>query len=164
MDGSSDTYGTSYLAISAKYLDEKESKLPINKLISIIPMEETSTGQVLYEKIKREILFDEGIKKNFMGVVTDEGSNMIGNEKGVSSRLQEEFPHIVSIKDFSHLYNLVFKGAMEDFPKEVLAIVPKISRHFKESAQRRAEFFLIQKEMNLEPFGIIKYENEAAFI
>ena len=157
LDGSSDTYGTSYLAISAKYLDEKESKLPINKLISIIPIEESSTGQVLYEKIKREILFDEVIKKNFMGVVTDEGSNMIGKEKGVGSRLQEEFPHIVSIKDFSHLYNLVFKGAMEGFPKEVLEIVPKISRHFKKSAQRRAEFFLIQKEMNLEPLGIIKY-------
>jgi len=157
IDGSSDIYGTSYLAVSAKYLDEKESKTPISRLISIIPMEDSSTGQIIYDKIKNEILYDEDIRKNLMGIVTDEGTNMVGEEKGISSRLLKEFPHIITIKDFSHLYNLIFKGAIEGFPKEIMEIVPKISKHFKKSAQRRAEFFLIQKEMNLEPLGIIKY-------
>ena len=92
-----------------KYHEEEGNcRFPINKLISVIPMENSSTGQVIYDKIKNEILFDSEVQKNLMGIATDEGRNMIGEEKGASSRLTKDFPHIVQIKDFSHVYNLVF--------------------------------------------------------
>jgi len=54
MDSSSDIYGTSCLAVSVKYHEEEGNcRFPINKLISVIPMENSSTGQVIYDKIKK---------------------------------------------------------------------------------------------------------------
>jgi len=157
IDASSDIYGTSYLAINAKFLEMEASRFPVNKLISVIPMENSSTGKVIYEKIKNEILFAPAIQQNLMGIATDEGKNMIGTEKGVGSRLAREYPHVVHIKDFSHVYNRVCKNAINGFPKEIVEFVGQISRHLKKSAQRRAEFYLIQEKMGLEPLAVLKY-------
>ena len=54
------------------------------------------------------ILVDEEIRKNFMGIVSDEGPNMAAKYKGACLRLQEMFPYIVVVQDLSHIYNKIF--------------------------------------------------------
>ena len=40
---------------------------------------------------------------------------MMGQEKGIVARLLKDYPYILCIQDFSHVYNLVFKKAFKQF-------------------------------------------------
>jgi hypothetical protein len=73
LDESSDIYGNSYLAVSARILELNNLDKTSTKLISIIPMQDSSTGAVLYDKVKSSILLDAEIERNLMGIVTDDG-------------------------------------------------------------------------------------------
>lgn len=88
LDLSSDLYGHSYLAICVRFHEKDNYEKPITKLFSILPITNSSTGEVIFEKLMASIFIEEEIKMNIMGIVTDGGSNMTGSEKGVSHRLK----------------------------------------------------------------------------
>ena len=159
LDGSSDVFGKAFLGITAKYIEEDNSSYPITKLISVLPIEESSTGEEFYRKIKEGLLSDPLIERNFLGIATDEGSNMVSDTKGVSSRLLQDYPYILPIRDFSHIYNLIFKKAMKGFQRDILEIVPSISSHFGRSSQRRSKLYEIQKGNNQPTLGVLKYSD-----
>ena len=148
VDESSDAYGNSYLAICAKYLDDFNDSMN-TKLLSIIPISTSSEGKTIYKKLKDKVLFDECLGINFMGVCTDEGSNMVGRYKGIGARLKEDYPHIVNMADPSHLYNTVFKKALKSIPKNVLDMINDITSHFSQSTQRTSLLNEIQVEKKL---------------
>ena len=157
LDETTDLYGASYLAVFAKFLEKNNYKEPVTRLITIIPIEDSSTGEVIYKKIKREVLISEQIRQNLLGIVTDEGGNMAGKYKGISSRLKDDYKYILATKDFSHLYNTVYKWAKKAFPKPVRHIIKSIASHFSHSTQKKAKFFEKQKEMELEPLAILHF-------
>ena len=80
VDTSSDINGQSFLAVCAKFLEPGNMEKPTTKLISILPIGESSTGESLMELMMNHILAEESIQKNFMGIVSDDGPNMTGKK------------------------------------------------------------------------------------
>ena len=152
LDGASDRFGKSFLAVCAKYVDENHDSVN-SKLLSIIPLGGSSTGEVLYEKIKETILKNERIESNFMGICTDEGPNMVGKDKGIASRLQKEYAYLVNMSDPSHLYNTIFKKALKAIPMKVIDMINDITHQFS-SNQQKALLQEIQIENNLPKLAI----------
>ena len=139
-DGISDLYGTSYLAVSAKYLEDG-TKFLESKLMTIILMEDSSTGKIIFDKIQKEILCNRQLKNNLTAIVSDYGSTMTSKQKCASSRLCKQYSHIVRAINFSYAYNLVIKGAIKKFSSEIVDIVSHISRHLKKSAKGKLNCF-----------------------
>jgi len=76
-----------YLAISARYFANEEDVTTTTKLLGLIEMATSSTGETLYTLI-RNFLFsgNEGLerKENFIGISSDHASNLIsGKEPGL---------------------------------------------------------------------------------
>lgn len=107
-----------YLAICARYLEEENYNRPLIKLISTLPIPTSSSGKTISEIISKNILISEELKLNFMGIATDEGSNMVGPEQGVGQRLKELHPHIVNATDICHVLNNTFTKALKAMPQE----------------------------------------------
>ena len=76
----SDLYGTSYLAVSAKYLEEG-TKFLKSKLIIIIPMEDLFTRKIIFDKIQKEVLYNRQLQNNLTAIVSDYGSTMTSKQK-----------------------------------------------------------------------------------
>lgn len=157
VDESSDVYGQSYLAICVRFLEGSDYNKLSTKLISILPRTDSSVGEVLYNKVKREILVDPKIELNFMGLVTDEGPNMAGKYSGLSARMVKDYPYIVEALDFSHLYNNIFKKSLKGFPDDVIDIITGISKHFAYSTQKRAQLKELQTKAGTPHLGVLHY-------
>jgi len=71
-----------------------------------------------------------------MGLSSDEGSNVSSEGRG---RLEAFCPYSIHVNDFAHMYNLIFKEGLRQFPKELVEIPTSISTHFNRSPQRRAK-------------------------
>ena len=155
LDSSSDIHGNCYLAVCCKYLEEGNLKAPSSKLITILPLTTSSTGETIFNLIKEKILFEEALQLNFIGIVTDEGANLTGKEVGVGKRLQDSFTHIVNFKDLSHLFNNFFKKAIKAFPTTIIDIITEISSYFHHSTQRCSMLKEIQIKLQMKPLEIL---------
>ena len=89
LDTSIDSYGSTYLAICARLLEVEDYDKPQMRLISILPITTSSTGETLHKMILENIQIDDELKQNFVGVATDDGGNMTGVDQGVTQRLKE---------------------------------------------------------------------------
>ena len=157
LDQSSDSYGKNYLAVCVKYLPENNLPEPKIKLLGIIQMGDSYTGEVIFNKILSEVLFADPIRKNYMGYASDEGSNLDSEDIGLAGRLEQEFPYSIHVKDYSHIYNLIFKAGLKEIPDETLKIVNKICSHFSRSPQKRAKLNDIQAKAGSQPLQILRY-------
>jgi len=147
---------TEYLAISARYLESNSSLLTTTKLIALIQLEGSKTGETIYNLVM-SLLFSgkdgEIRKKNCMGICTDGASNMISTgNASLSSRLQQAIPHLVVIHDFCHIFNLILKDCInEHFPKEYAKIVKNICKKFTNSPKQAS---LLRQQMMKNQQGI----------
>ena len=157
VDQSTDIFGKNYLAICVKFLGENSSEEPFTKLLSVIQMGDSYTGEAIFAKVKAEVLIDKEIEKNFMGLASDQGSNVSSESVGLAGRLQTEYPYTIHVSDFSHIYNLIFKEGLKVFPKEILDIISDLSSHFSRSPQRRAKFEDVQNKLGLDPLQILRF-------
>jgi len=157
IDESSDLYGHSYLAVCVRLLEDANYSKLTSKLISIIPVTDSSEGETLYDKLKKEILIDAHIERNLMGIVTDEGPNMAGKYSGVSARLCKDYPYAINALDLSHLYHTIFKKSLKGFPDKVLDIINGISKHFAYSTQRKALLKKMQISRGSQQLGVLHY-------
>ena len=85
-----------------------------------------------------------------MDIVSDQGSNKSGREKGLASRLARDHPHIVVLNDLSHIYNNICKRSVKAFPKELINILKCINTRFKRSWKNRAILRRIQVELKMK--------------
>ena len=143
------------MAVCVKYLDKEYKQSPCTKLFCIIPILTSSTGETIYKLIKDNILYEEVLQENLMGIVTDEGRNFSGKNVGVGKRLKDDFKHITNVNDLSHIFNDVLKKALKAFPQSIQDVITDISAHFHYSTQRCAVLREIQKEMNMSPLEIL---------
>ena len=70
----------SYLAINAKYLEHDEATFTTTKLIGLLKMGTSSTGDTLFKMLDSFLFFGERgklRKRNFLGIAADHASNMI---------------------------------------------------------------------------------------
>ena len=119
-------------------------------------MDDSYTGETIFNKVQSEILIDKDIQRNLMGTSSDQGSNVSSEGVGLAGRLQSEYPYTIHVSDFSHIYNLIFKEGTTVFPKTILDIISDISSHFSRSPQRRAKFDDIQMKLGLDPLQVLK--------
>ena len=155
VDSSSDVNGNSYFAVCARYLEENCNDRPTTKLLSILPITTCSEGETLYKKLTEEVLINEEIVSNFVGIATDNGSNMTGVRKGVASRLKATYKHITTIKDICHTFNNIFTKALKAMPAHILKIVTDICSHFHYSTQRSSLLKEIMTEKNMKHLEIL---------
>jgi len=143
-DGGSDTYsGPSYLCTYVRYI--KAGKYE-NRMLSLKEIGKSYTGEALFNLVKS--IFSGQNKealKNLVGVCSDEGSNMVGKEKGLCSRIKSEHPQVYVANDFSHCYNTITKHALRKFNQDPINVVTNICAYFARSSLRRAEFQEIQE-------------------
>jgi len=135
VDSSSDIHGNTFFAICARFLDDDHDR-PVVKLLQVIPITVSSTGEALFTKIEEEILKDEDIQQNFMGLASDDGKNMTGTNVGLAKRLKEKYGHIANVKDISHAWNNILKKGLKAIPAELMDIITGISSHFHHSTHR----------------------------
>lgn len=144
VDECSDPFGDSYIAITAQYLKDKHIQ---TKLVSIIELQSEKTGLAFYELITQELFSGErgiSIGNNCMGICTDRGANMLAKRKGLSNRLQQTFPHMYVVHDYSHIFNLIGKQAAKAFPANIPEMIKDISKHFSYSTSHLSKLEQIQ--------------------
>ena len=158
LDISSDVHGYSYLAICARFLEEDNYERPVTKLLSILPINDSSIGETLFKMISDKFFFENEIKLHFMGIVSDDGSNITGEEKGVAQRLTDVYTHIITFKDISHGLNNIFKKALKAIPAHIQSIIISISisSHFHRSPQRCSILREILIENDMKPLEIVQ--------
>lgn len=169
IDEGTDKFGLTYLALSARFFETHDSVKPTTRFLGLIEMDDSSTGQVLYEKVT-EFLFAKDlsgkIRKNFMGVCSDGAGNMISKgqkkkkelQKGLTNRLSKTFPHIVTVHDYSHVFNLIIKKAIDKFPADIILMIHDICSHFTRSPQKKKKLRKIQRTLGEQKtLDIIRY-------
>jgi len=122
-----------YLAISARYLENSTSFITTTKLISLIQLEGSKTGETIYNLLVSLLFTGEDgklRKNNCLGICTDGASNMISaGTASLTSRLKTIIPNLVVIHDFCHIFNLFLKDCTKQhFPKEYVKIVNNICK------------------------------------
>jgi len=147
IDKGSDNYGKAFLTVCVKYLDKNNLKQPLTKLLSIIETGEKTTSEELYKLIKERILTKhELIPKNLMAIATDGEPSMTGRHQGLISRVENDYDHLLAVRDLCHIYNLICQKALEEYKGEVVKMVKYIASHFSKSPLRVAMLDRIQKE------------------
>jgi len=161
VDESSDVFGDSYLALTAKYLKNNSFQ---TKLVAVIELQEDKTGLALYELVKKELFSNEDadvLMNNCMGICSDQGSNIHSTkEKGLCNRLRKDIPHLYLAFDFSHKYNLIAKVASKEFPDDRIKMIKNIAKHFSYSSQRLCLLKLCQTRKGVSQNnvkGMIRY-------
>jgi len=82
---------------------------------------------------------------------------MVGPNAGLCSRLKQKLPHIVTVKDFSHLYHTIFKKALKAFPQPIIAMIRDISSHFSYITQKSALLEEIQPTNNFQKLRVLSF-------
>ena len=159
IDESTDAFGSSYLAICAKYLPRQKQSTPVTKLFSIIQLKKNKKAVELYKTLHEEIFSRSPyLLKNLMGLATDQGSNMIGIHSGLGALLKKDVPHLVPFNDLSHIFNLICKESLKKYPKSIMNIITTICAHFRKSSKRMSRLKKIQEDHGIkQPLEILKY-------
>jgi len=155
-DASSDVHGHTYLAVCARFIESDNYDRPTVKLITVLPITTSSTGETFYNLILKNVLIDEDIRGNLLGIATDDGKNMTGKDLGASSRLKAAFPHIFTFKDISHIFDNALKKGLLAIPTNIKEIITDIISHFTLSTQRSSLLMQTLQEMGMKPLEVLK--------
>jgi len=132
LDEASDGFGKKFLLVLIRFLNI-ENLVFEEKVHSLIEMGNSSTGKTIYDALKQEVLNEEKICANFMGLCTDGASNMRSTgDNSLTSILTNEFPHIFSYHDVSHCLNLISKYSLCILPSNVKDFLLKSTQDFQD--------------------------------
>jgi len=148
IDGSSDHYGENYLGILVRYIDNL-SYHPVTKLLSVIEIGPSSTGEAIFDKVVEELFnTDFDITKNLIAICTDGGSNLVSTQgSGFFNRLQKILPNVVHVKDLCHAYHNIAEETCKLFPKYIIDFVKDSCGIIHRSVQKQIKYndFLTSK-------------------
>ena len=107
--------GKSICGLQVKYLKKYISEGNMqrtsieNRMIGLKHLEESSTGEALFQVVKEKLLdFSSEIKINFKGLVHDHASNLSGSNTGLGALLRKDLDHyFMDLEDSCHSLNLV---------------------------------------------------------
>ena len=161
LDDTSDIYGGKYVGLIVRYT-RMNSDLPVTKMLGIIKIKTSSTGETHYKLLKEEVFngvlnYDHLLEKNLVGLCTDNAPNMISSDQAaLANRLKNDYPHIVVVRDLCHLYDLICEEALKEFPLYVINFIKKVCSYFRGSAQRKACLSEIQLSAGVLAKNVIK--------
>ena len=163
LDESGSKGNTQYLAISARFLPSIEATQTVTKLLGLLEMKTSASGETLYQMLT-DFLFSndhEGKRrKNLMGVSTDGASNMISlKDAGLTNRLRNDIPHVIVTINFCHALNLVLKACIKQFPKEYRKFMEDVAKTFSKSPQKvqKLKEIICHSHKEEKVLSIIKY-------
>ena len=167
IDASSEIFGGKYLVIMVRYL-KMEEELIETKLLSIIELGASSTGEIFYKLINEEVInLDAKMKQNLLTISTDGGSNMVSskgpevdkNGQGVVNRLTKDNPSLIFVGDMCHLLNLIVEEALQQFPAYITQFIKKLCAYFN-AGQRGSKLREIQINAGVkEPLEVLSYKS-----
>jgi len=131
-----------YLNLHARFFATQNDTQTTTKLLGLIELDESSTGETLYNKIS-SLMFSglEGQirRRNLIGIATDGSSNMISKkDSGVTNRFQQDLPYLLVTHDFCHCFNLILQSCIDKFPTKYVKMVKQIVSVFSQSPQKTA--------------------------
>lgn len=99
--------GTSYLGIRARYFEKDEDLITKTKLIGLLKMGKSSTGEALKELIDHFMFKDDASgqkrRSNLVGISTDHASNMLSaGICGLQNRFAQESNYLEITNDYCH--------------------------------------------------------------
>lgn len=156
LDESQDFFGKSYLAITVSYL---ESGKRTHILLGMIPIFRSKSADTIYKLFKEKLFSStekELLEKNFLGLCTDGAANLMGRKNGLGAKLKRDYPHLVHIHDFSHLFNLIAEKASAKLPDKLIRLIKTISNHFARSGLNNNHFLEIQRTSGKDPKDILE--------
>jgi len=164
IDESSDFYGGKYLALLIRYIDDQEQK-PATKLITIVELEDLTTGEELYKRINASVFRNDPlIKQNLIGLCTDNASNMLSSkDAGVSNRLMVDISHLVHVRDLCHCYNLIVEDALKVFPVYIIQFIKKTCSFFNKGQRYQGLKKHQQARNRPNPLEVLRYIEERWF-
>jgi len=131
-----------YLAINARYFEKETHKYPITKLISLIKVEDSCTGNAIFNTLKT-LLFEgpsgSQRQKQLVGIATDGATNMMSQGAGAANRLQDLAKQAIITHDIDHCLNLVMKKCCQGFPNMIVSMSEKICQTFSKSTVKMAQ-------------------------
>jgi hypothetical protein len=132
-----------YLAINARYFEKETHKYPITKLISLIKVEDSCTGNAIFNTLKT-LLFEgpsgSQRQKQLVGIATDGATNMISSQgAGAANGLQDLAKQAIITHDIDHCLNLVMKKCCQGFPNMIVSMSEKICQTFSKSTVKMAQ-------------------------
>ena len=154
VDEGADKVGKTFLAISIQFLKEGHV---CTKLYSLIHLNEDYTGETFYKIVNERILNTSAKKKNVISLVTDGAGNMRGCDNGLSSRMEEQMPYILTIHCTAHVLSLILERATTAVFGDMVELIKSISNTFAFSNQKKELFNEIQSELDLKPRKILRY-------
>ena len=129
-----------------------------NQIIAVEELEESSTGRTFYEILLRKILFNEKLKKNFVGLCHDGAGSLSGSGIGLVGQLRKNFKaHFFDLHDPCHCYNLAIEDALGVISKDYLRFVEQIHSYFNHSPPRTILLNQIQERYKFQVLGLQKY-------
>ena len=156
--------GKSICGLQVRYLKQYTTEENVfktcieNRIVGIKHLEESSTGEALYQVVKEKLLdFSPEISTNLKGMVHDHASNLTGMNIGVGALLRKDLDHFfMDLKDPCHSLNLILVKAIKTLPKRIMKFIKKIHKHFS-WPQRRAFLAKIQRENQFKILAPIHY-------
>ena len=157
--------GKSICGLQVKYLKKYISEGNMqrtsieNRMIGLKHLEESSTGEALFQVVKEKLLdFSSEIKINFKGLVHDHASNLSGSNIGLGALLRKDLDHyFMDLEDPCHSLNLTLVKSLKTLPKRIMKFIKKLHKHFS-WPQRRAYLSKIQRENNFKVISPIHYK------
>ena len=58
-----------------------------------------------------------------MAIVTDQEPAMVDRDKGLSTRLQDDFTYVFAFHDLSHIYHFICKSVVQTYKQEIYKII-----------------------------------------
>jgi len=150
--------GENILAIKVRYVDDSDPNDSLkNRFFGIKPLEDSSTGEIIFNVLKEKLFTEKAIEDNFIGIAHDHASSLSSLKKGLVGRLKDLKSNFLDLKDPCHSLNLTLKNSFKILPVKIREFITSIHKHFKNSPQRKSIFKKIQIERNMSPLLLKQY-------
>lgn len=141
IDETTDISTVKCLVIAVRQIDVKLGKTCDNYFRLVQPP--SGTGEAIFRSVMNVLREYEVPLKNFVGIVTDNASSMVGKRNGVVALLKKEVPNLFNIGCVCHSINLINSSSLNCIPNDVEQMLRNIFNYFK-SSKRQMEFRELQ--------------------
>jgi len=122
-----------YLAMNARHFEKETHKYPITKLISLIKVEDSCTGNAIFNTLNTppfEGKSGSQRQKQLVGIATDGATNMISSQgAGAANRLQDLAKQAIITHNIDHCLNLVMKKCCQGFLNTIVSMLKRFVKH-----------------------------------
>lgn len=138
VDESTDLATDKVLCIMIKYYSTKRKEI-ITTFYRIILLEKCD-AESLFTVVKRQLLNDNLILNNLIGVGVDGANVMVGQHHSFATLLKKEIPDVVIIKCICHSLHLCAEKACQTLPKRLEFFIREVHNYFSHSPKRITEY------------------------